>query len=199
VSANPNHPNSLAAGGPGPARSGSPDSPVVMVSEPRSVLAANDLPAFAFLSIDASGLAALNCGLCTGRLPDFWEAVANTQAWGATHYGRTGNGDALPATAFDSVFGARGGYAGNTLLDVLRFTDDRRKNCLARHLVATVLNAAKGWTPPYVLDADLARTVWASFVTSGCYIPTENTVWYSDSSTPAGSGGITAWLKSTMS
>ena len=172
---------------------------MLVVSAPRSVLAANCLPSCAFLPIDTSPLAGRNHGLCTGRLPHFWEAAANSQSWGATHYGRTGNGDAIPATAFDSVFGVCGGYAGKTLLDVLRFTDGRGKNCLARLLVAAVLNAAKEWTPPHVLDADLARNVWASFVTNGCYIPTENVVWYSDTSTPAGTGGITAWLKSTMS
>ena len=211
VSANPNHPISLAPGlGPAlgrgvlPARDrllrgGSGNSPVLMVSAPRSVLAAGYLPTCAFLPIDASPPAGQKLGLCTGRLPDFWAATANSQAWGGTHYERIGNGDAIPATAFESVFGVIGGYAGKTLLDVLRFTDGRGKNCLARLLVAAVLNAAKEWTPPHVLDADLARNVWASFVTNGCYIPTENVVWYSDTSTPAGTGGITAWLKSTMS
>lgn len=212
VNANPHDPVLSAPGGVGPAcrqdpltarrrllRDGLGNSAVLMVSAPRSVLAVISAPTSRFLSTSASAPPGQGHGLCAGRLPDFWEAAANSDAWGGTSFERTGNGDTASATTFDSVFGVRGGYPGRTLLDVLRFIDGRGKNCLARHLVAAVLNASKGWTPTHVLSVDLARHVWASFVANGYFIPAENIVWYCDTSTPAGTGCITAWLKSTMS
>lgn len=171
---------------------------VLMVCAPRSVLAASRMSGYVQGSIDATSLLDAAPARCTGRPPEFWQADANSLAWNGTGYERTRRGSTTRATTFDSVFGAIGGYAGKTLLDVLRCSGNKGKQNLARHFVAAALNAAKGWTPRDVLDLHLARRAWDSFVTNGHYTPVAGVVWYSDTSVPAGTGDITKWLKSTM-
>lgn len=69
---------------------------------------------------------------------------------------------------------------------------------MARHLVAAMLNALKGWTPGSVLSMTTAKGVWNEYTRKGHYEPTAGIKWYEDSASK-GNGGITPWLKSTMS
>ncbi|HWR87771.1 MAG TPA: hypothetical protein VN277_05065 [Acidiferrobacterales bacterium] len=171
-------------------------APVLMVSAPRSVMAGGAagvcVPASSFASINASR-PDLQFS-CSGRTPGYWKQPQWFGQWPAP-YVPDGSG----ATTFDAVFGAAGGYPGKTLLQVLELPgNDMGRDALARHIVAALLNAAKGLTPPNVLSVAIVKAVWSAFVLNGYYEPTAGIKWYPDYSVPAGSGGLIAWLKSTM-
>lgn len=94
-------------------------------------------------------------------------------------------------TIFDSIFGATGGYAGKTLLDVLGLMGNPTgRDGLARHIVAALLNAAAGVTPPAVLSAQTVLDIWTSFVTKGYYEPTAGIKWDAPD--------LIDWLKTTQ-
>lgn len=105
----------------------------------------------------------------------------------------------VAGTTFDSVFGRQGGYGDKTLTEVLRLNSNSGRDGLARHLVAAYLNALKGLTPREVLDVPTIKNIWTSFVARGYYEPTAGIRWFPDYSEPASaSGGLIAWLKTTM-
>lgn len=150
------------------------------------------VPASSFASINASRPDLLFS--CSGRTPGYWKQPQWFGQWPAP-FVATGSG----ATKFDDVFGSAGGYAGKTLLQVLELQGNSMgRDALARHIVAALLNAKKGLTPANVLSVTTVKAVWRAFVTNGYYEPTAGIKWYPDYSVPAGTGGITPWLKSTM-
>jgi hypothetical protein len=185
-------------------------APIMMTLVSRPVMAGSVCtPASSFASINASRPdKQYNC---SGLTPGYWKQEQKFWDWPKPYVpsatpvpGQGGQPDYSPGkhakpTWFDSVFGSVGGYSGKTLLDVLS-TDgnDIGRDALARHIVAALLNAAKGYTPPTVLSVQTVKNIWSSFVTKGYYEPTAGIKWYADSSEPPGSGGLIAWLKSTM-
>lgn len=176
-------------------RGGLGAAPVLMVSAPRSVMAGtlNCVPASSFASINASRPDLLSS--CSGRAPWHWKQPQWFGHWPA-RYVPTGPG----ATMFDAVFGMVGGYPGKSLLQVLELQGATGRDGLAKHIVAALLNAAANLTPVNVLGVGRVKAVWAEFVAtgSGYYVPTAGIKWYPDYAVPAGTGGITPWLKSTM-
>ncbi len=104
------------------------------------------------------------------------------------------------ATLFNTVFGDAGGYPSLTLVQVLGLNgNDYGRDALARHIVAALLNAAKGITPTQVLSEMTVKNIWISFVSLGYYEPTAGIKWYANTSVPSSAtGGIIEWLKSTM-
>lgn len=174
-------------------RGGMGVAPVLMVSAPRSVMAGT-------LCVPASATASINMSRpdlqsnCIGRTPDVWMDPSKTPTW-PTGCVRSGSS----ATMFNTVFGAGGGYDGKTLLAVLKFPDSSGKNYLARHIVAAWLNACSGMTPDNVLGKTVVKRVWSDFVATGTYQPTAGVFWSADTAASNGTGGITNWLKSTMS
>lgn len=135
---------------------------------------------------------------CSGRTPGFWKQSQKFAQWPAPYYPVTTAGH--PATRFDDVFGVFGGYPGATLLQVLETGgNDLGRDALARHIVAALLNAQKGWTPPTVLSVEMVKHIWSEFVRLGYYEPTAGVRWYADYAVPATAGdGIIAYLQSTM-
>ena len=175
-------------------------APVLMTSAPRSVMAGGApgvcVPASSHASLNASRPDLLFT--CSGRTPGYWKLDQWFGEWPAP-YRPVAAGRNKPATTFNEVFGAAGGYPSLTLLDVLRLPgNDVGRDALARHIVAALLNAAKGLTPNNVLSVSTVKMVWSAFVTRGYYEPTAGIKWYADYAVPQGSGGITPWLKSTM-
>ena len=67
-----------------------------------------------------------------------------------------------------------------------------------KHLCAAYLNAASGKTPATLCSMGFVQTMWADYNSKGYYEPTAGIQWRSDSCTPAGNGGCTPWLKTTM-
>jgi hypothetical protein len=129
---------------------------------------------------------------CSGNIPAYWVQDVVWPTWPAP-YVASGTG----ATLFDTIFGATGGYAGKTLLQVLTMPEGSGKDGMAPYIAASVLNAAAGLTPG-VMDLTLLKRIWADVVRRNFYTPSAGIKWYCDYSQPPGSGGIKAWLKSTM-
>jgi hypothetical protein len=92
---------------------------------------------------------------------------------------------------FGSVFGA-GSYSDMTFLQVLQAGKDDSVGTagLAAHLVAAVLNARAGLTPPGVLDEGLAKEIWHSFSMRSYFEPTAGVQW--------NIAQTIEWLKTTM-
>jgi hypothetical protein len=167
-------------------------APVLMVSAPRSVMAATGecTQASSFASINTSRPDVLL--LCTGRMPEFWRD-ANEGAW-PDPFKRNGNN----ATSFSSIFGPPKGFADTTFLQVLSFTEATGPKALAKYMVAAALNAAKGLVPLQIASVPILKTIYTSYFSLDYYEPTAGIKWFSDTAIPVGAGGITPWLKSTM-
>lgn len=153
--------------------------------------------ASAFGSINASRPArATSCG---GYKPDYWGSEFNFSRWpsGFAPEARGHGPRRLDATRFETWFGASPAYRNASLLEVLRTTGTERDE-MARLCVAALLNASAGLTPDNVLGVMTARDVWSSYASRGFYEPTGGVRWYAHASEPVGSGGIVAWMLSTM-
>ena len=191
-------------------RGGLASAPVLLSVVSRPVSAAACSAASSFASVNMSrGPKTYNCG---GRTPGYWKQECKFWDWPAGYIPSASavncpgpDADYTPpynatATLFDTVFGAAGGYPGKTLVWVLGNGGNLYdRDALARHIVAALLNAAKGITPPTVLSVPTVKNIWASFVSLGYYEPTAGIKWYPGYSVPASStGGLIAWLQSTM-
>jgi hypothetical protein len=125
---------------------------------------------------------------CSGRTPGYWKHPEDrNHQWPAGYYPVTCDGH--QATRFNSFFsGIPSPYPNSaTFLDVLG-TGGGPPHNVARHIVASVLNVAKGWVP--VLTIDAIRAIWSSYMNTGYYEPTAGVQWDHNA--------IVAYLKSTM-
>lgn len=176
-------------------RAGLGASPVVLTVASKPVMATTGrcTSASAFGSINASRPSMLE--YCGGCKPEYWRNSTCYAQWPNGYY--PVSSVFTPATLFDNCFGAFGGYYGKSLLWVMQTTNSG-KDEVARHCAAALLNGVKGLTPSNVLSAQRVREVWYSYVRRGYYEPTAGVRWYANSSSPAGTGGIIEWLKSTM-
>jgi hypothetical protein len=164
--------------------------PVVVASAlPRSVMAGECVPASSFASINASrNVEHIEYACTLGRTPGYWKNSQWFAQWPTPF---------TPATLFNDVFKGSTGYPGKTLLHVLQLMGGGR-DAVARHIVAALLNAKKGWTPAPVAGVSLVKQVWKSYDLNGYYEPSAGIKWYHDYSVPASVGGIVPWLKTTM-
>jgi hypothetical protein len=135
-----------------------------------------------------------------GKTPDYWR----DNAWPVScPYQKTAQGQ-RPATTVKSLFAAwpSTAYGDMTLLSVLNFADTSGERCMVRYMVAGMLNAATYAMPDKVASASVLKGIWSEYwsrTSHRHYVPTAGVKWYCDDSTPRNSGGITPWLKSTMS
>ena len=132
---------------------------------------------------------------CSGRTPGFWKQPQKFSEWPAPFYPTTTQYH--KATKFNAYFsGIPSPYPSTaTFLDVLNTQDgfSGPPHSVARHIVASVLNVAKGWVP--VLTQDVIKAIWGQYMntgggTSGYYEPTAGVKWYHDD--------IVNYLTSTM-
>ena len=174
-------------------RGGLGAAPILMTAISKPVMASvSCAPASSFVSLNASR--PMNSTTCGGRLPSYWKQGQNYSEW-PTAYPANGSTKAM----FDTNFGSVGGYPNQSLAYVLSLAGtDSGRDGLARFVVAALLNAAKGLTPSTVLSVMTAKAIWSDYVTKGYYEPTAGIRWYPDSSVPEGTGGLIAWIKTTM-
>jgi len=180
-------------------RAGLGSAPVLLVASPRSVMAGGGqcVTGSAFTSLNAVASHQPRTHFCQGKSPDFWKDDRVASLW-PNQIVRSSTGNTV-ATTFEAIFGRGGGwYSGKTCLDILRLPANAGRDGVARHLMASVLNSLKGWTPNGVLSITTAKDVWSEYTRKGHYEPTAGIKWYEDSAS-RGNGGITPWLKSTMS
>jgi hypothetical protein len=174
-------------------RGGIAAAPVILTVAPGSVLAGTSCTtASAFASLNASRTSSLP--VCSGHKPDWW--CANTGSWPTS--------SCTPNTKFqDCGFAVHSSFSGMTkLLDVLKFTETSGHKCVAKHIVAALLNAKTGITPPEVLNEAKVKAVWNEFCPNGWFVPTAGIKWYDVTPTVVvgkNPGGVTGWLQTTMS
>jgi hypothetical protein len=122
---------------------------------------------------------------CAGRTPGFWKQEQKFSEWPAPYFPTTVTGPGgHEAARFNAVLGAPSPYTDTaTFVDVLR-TDDPGfsgpPHDVARHVVAALLNVAKGWTP--VLSEQLVKRIWSEYWgtgggTVGFFEPTAGVRW----------------------
>ena len=133
--------------------------------------------------------------MCLGRTPGFWKQSQKFPEWPSPPYWPTtvtGPGG-HKATTFNSVFGLPSPYSNTkTLLDILQ-TMGGPPDDVGRHIVAALLNAAKGWTP--VLTVEQVKRIWREYISTGgglvgFYEPTAGVRWEHEE--------IVQYLTSTM-
>jgi len=172
-------------------------APVLMVSAPRSVMAGDIActtgSAYAMSSLAPSG-ARVSQPVCSGHVPEYWRSCSLSY-WPGTCLQNT-----TSTKKFDEVFGTANGYGASVrLLDVLNSSSATDKDKLAKYVVAALLNVRKGKTPAVVMSESTVREIWTKCSAGSYYEPTAGVFWYSGTSMPTNSGGVVAWLKSTMS
>lgn len=131
---------------------------------------------------------------CLGRTPGFWKQEQKFPEWPSPPYypvTTTGPGG-HNATRFKQYFTPTPYASSATFLDVLNMGGGP-PNDVARHIVATALNIAKGWVP--VLTLIVIQGIWKDYMntgggTAGYFEPTAGVKWYHDD--------IVAYLTSTM-
>lgn len=122
---------------------------------------------------------------CDGGTPGFWKQEQHFKAWPAGYYPKTKNGN--QATTFAPFFSYSPYTPETTFLQVLE-TMGGPPDSVARHIVAAVLNAEKGWTT--VMTVAAIKNIWNSYRTLGYFEPTAGVRWYHDQ--------IQNYLESTM-
>ncbi|MCW5610981.1 MAG: hypothetical protein KIS83_09930 [Rubrivivax sp.] len=186
-------------------RGGLASAPVLLSLTSRPVTATTCTQASSHASVNMSRMDQMYT--CGGHGPDYWKQPQHAQRWpsrfNATSSTNNNNQftpmNSNQATLFDDVFGASGGYAGMTFLQVLSLNATGGRDGLARHCVAAVLNANAGLTPTDVLSEVTTKNIWASFVSRGYYEPTAGIKWYPDYAVPdSPMGGLIAWMRTTM-
>lgn len=122
--------------------------------------------------------------LCLGRSPGYWK---NHQDWPAPYYAYETKWH--DATLFKAYFVPSPYPWQTTFLEVLNLGGGPPTD-VARHVVATALNIARGWIPAAVLSLARLQVIWQEFMTKDYFEPTAGVKWYHDD--------ITDYLKSTM-
>jgi len=124
---------------------------------------------------------------CKGRTPGYWKQSQHFDEWPHPYYPvKTYK---KPATLFKTAFYPypAGPYQTKTMLQVCGLEGGPPNN-VGRHIVAALLNAAKGWTP--VLTVDAVKGIWGQYIQYGYYEPTAGVKWYHEQ--------IVDYLTSTM-
>ena len=153
-------------------------APVVMTLASGPVSAGMCTTASAYGSMNPSSTRANTS--CGGRSPTAW-STTQANGWPRSLPPTSKfEGSFTPALArsvnFKKVIDPTGGY-----------------DLVASHCVAALLNASSSpsLTPPAVLSAATAKSIWASYATKGYYEPTAGIRW--------NSGQIVDWIKTTYS
>ena len=130
---------------------------------------------------------------CSGRTPGYWKQTQHFRSWVPPYYPTTMTGlGGHEATRFNSVFTPSPYPPATTLLEVLDMGGGP-PNDVGRHIVAALLNAARGWTP--VLTVPAVQGIWREYMSrggagAGYFEPTAGVKWYH--------GEIVDYLTSTM-
>jgi hypothetical protein len=130
---------------------------------------------------------------CLGRTPGYWKQTQSFSDWMLPYFPTKVSGPGgHAATLFTQVFNPTPYASSATFLDVLNMQAGP-PNDVARHVVATILNIARGWIP--VLTVPQVQGIWQQYMntgggTAGYFEPTAGVKWFHDD--------IVAYLVSTM-
>jgi enamine deaminase RidA (YjgF/YER057c/UK114 family) len=137
---------------------------------------------------------------CCGRTPGYWgNNSATSHPWPSPYLPGTCTGNGTQATCtggtlfysgttgFSPGAHAPSAYLGKSMMNIVRFWNQDPYQ-LGAHIVAALLNAKEGWTPP--LTESMVRDIWNSYAMNGYFEPTAGVQW--DAPT------IVAYLQSTQ-
>lgn len=147
-------------------------------------------PASSFASINSSR--PRNTHGTNGCKPSWWVNCAMSN-WPSSCKDSGGN-----PKLFKDCFGDHNVYGSKTLKQCMELPYDNGTDGLVKHLCAAYLNASSGKTPAELCSVVIARDIWNGFKAKGYFEPTAGVKWFADSCSPAGNGGCTPWLKTTM-
>lgn len=99
---------------------------------------------------------------------------------------------------FKDCFAADDTYGNLTLKQCMELPFDTGMDGMVKHLCAAYLNAASGKVPYEVCSIPYLRMIWSNYMSLGYHEPSAGIKWYTDTCEPAGNGGVTPWLKTTM-
>lgn len=121
--------------------------------------------------------------VCVGRPPAYWKDPRRLDQWPSPYHSKT---------RFDDPFAPSPYLSATSLLQALE-KEGAPPDDVARHMVATLLNAAKGWVP--VLSMVSVQGIWRRYMATGggatgYFEPTRGTKWFHDD--------IVVYLRSTM-
>ena len=131
--------------------------------------------------------------VCVGRAPAYWKDPRRLDQWPPPYRADTVPGPrGHQATRFDALFEPSPYPRETSFLEMLE-REGRPPDDVARHMVATLLNMAKGWVP--VLTVISVQGMWRRYIntgggTTGYFEPTRGTKWFHDD--------IVVYLRSTM-
>lgn len=147
-------------------------------------------PASSFASINSSR--PHNPHGVSGCKPNWW-VNCSLSNWPASCKDAGGN-----PKKFKDCFSDHATYGNKTLKECMQLGSNTGMDGMVKHLCAAYLNAASGKVPYEVCSMPYARSIWANYNSFGYHQPTAGVKWYCDSCTPAGNGGVTPWLTTTM-
>lgn len=147
-------------------------------------------PASSFASINSSR--PRDTHTVGGCKPSWW-VNCSLSSWPASCKDSYGN-----PKKFKDCFADHATYGSKTLKQCLQLPYDTGMDGMVKHLCAAYLNAASGKVPYEVCSMPYARGIWSTYMSRGYHEPTAGVKWYADSCSPAGNGGVTPWLKTTM-
>lgn len=147
-------------------------------------------PASSFASINSSR--PRNTHTVSGCKPGWW-VNCGLSNWPASCKNASGN-----PKLFKECFADHATYGSKTLMQCLQLPYDTGMDGMVKHLCAAYLNAASGKVHYEVCSMAYARSIWTNYMSRGHHEPTAGVRWYTDSCNPAGNGGVTPWLKTTM-
>ena len=121
--------------------------------------------------------------ICMGRPPTYWKDPRRLDQWPSPYHAKT---------PFDEPFEPSPYPRATTLLDALE-KEGAAPDDVARHMVAALLNIARGWVP--VLNVISLQGIWRRYMATGggatgYFEPTKGTKWFHDD--------IVVYLRSTM-
>ena len=134
-----------------------------------------------FISVDPGNLSAAGhvVASCGGKSPGYWKN--NLGDWPTGYVPVAGPGGTPPATIMSTAFGYSGGLAASTLLSVLEGSGGTDPNNVYMHLVAALLNAAKGlYVPVNGLKVDEIKDMYQQISTTNQYQAAPGVFWTPD-------------------
>ena len=185
-------------------KSGAAISPVILTLVSKPVLAATCPTGSAVASLNVSGHT--HPGVpCSGRTPAYWNQSQHFSDWIFPYFPTTDSANITgKKTKFNQVF-TKPVSNDPTLLACLSGT-----NAVRSHIVAALLNAAKGWNSTF-LHVGNVIAIWDSYKSSGggssgYWSPGNGVILYANTTlvngqtvaAGAGSGGIVGWLQENM-
>ena len=187
-------------------KAGTAVAPVILTLTSKPVLAATCPTGSALASLNVSGHT--HPGVpCAGRTPGYWKQSQHFGNWTMPYFPTESLSDVTgKKTRFNQVFNQQLS-PDMTLLTSMENSSGGGENAVRSHIVAALLNAAKGWNTAFLSVAQVIM-IWDNYKSSGggdtgFWSPGNGVKLYAgvtvvNGVAVAGPSGLTEWLKQNM-